>query len=86
MMKKTTGLLAIAATALLTACTYQENNTIDQKDVNAGNDYVYAHPDSMARQRKVQYPVNSENEVRAMEIQEKLYGSTGLNGSNVVKE
>ena len=85
-MKKTTGLLAVAATVLMTACTYQKNNTIDQKDVNAGNDYVYAHPDSTARQRKVQYPVNSENEVRAMEIQEKLYGSTGLNGSNIVKE
>lgn len=85
-MKKTTGLLAVAATVLMTACTYQKNNTIDQKDVNAGNDYVYAHPDSMARQRKVQYPVNSENEVRAMEIQEKLYGTTGFNGSNVVKE
>ena len=86
MMKKTTGLLAVAATVLMTACTYQKNNTIDQKDLNAGNDYVYAHPDSMARQRKVQYPVNSENEVRAMEIQEKLYGTTGFNGSNVVKE
>lgn len=85
-MKKTTGLLAVAATVLMTACTYQKNNTIDQKDVNAGNNYVYAHPDSMARQRKVQYPVNSENEVRAMEIQEKLYGTTGFNGSNVVKE
>lgn len=85
-MKKTTGLLAVAATVLMTACTYQKNNTIDQKDVNSGNDYVYAHPDSMARQRKVQYPVNSENEVRAMEIQEKLYGTTGFNGSNVVKE
>ena len=85
-MKKTTGLLAVAATVLMTACTYQKNNTIDQKDVNAGNDYVYAHPDSIARQRKVQYPVNSENEVRAMEIQEKLYGTTGFNGSNVVKE
>jgi len=73
-MKKNVGLLAIAATMLATACTYQKNNRIEQKDVNAGNDYVYANPDSMARQRKVQYTPNSENEVRAMEIQEKLYG------------
>lgn len=75
-MKKNLGFLAIAATVLMTACTYQKNNRIDQNDVNAGNDYVYAHPDSMARQRKVQYTANSENEVRAMEIQEKLYGTT----------
>ena len=74
-MKKNIGFLAIATTVMMTACTYQKNNRIEQKDVNAGNDYVYAHPDSMARQRKVQYTANSENEVRAMEIQEKLYGS-----------
>lgn len=85
-MKKNIGILAIAATVLMTACTYQKNNTIKQKDVNAGNDFVYANPDSMARQRKVQYTPNSENEVRAMEIQEILYGTTGFNGSNVVKE
>ncbi len=76
-MKKSVGFLAIAVTVLMSACTYQKNNRYEQKDVNAGNDYVYAHPDSMARQRKVQYTANSENEVRAMEIQEKLYGSTG---------
>lgn len=76
-MKKNTGFLAIAATVLMTACTYQNNNRIEQKDVNAGNDYVYGHPDSTARQRKVQYTANSENEVRAMEIQEKLYGDSG---------
>ncbi len=85
-MKKNIALLAVAATMLLSACTYQKNNTIEQKDVNAGNDFVYAHPDSTARQRKVQYTANSENEIRAMEIQEKLYGTTGFNGSNVVKE
>lgn len=85
-MKKNIGFLAIVASVLMTACTYQKNNTIDQKDVNAGNDFVYGNPDSMARQRKVQYTANSENEVRAMEIQEKLYGTTGTNGSNVVAE
>lgn len=63
------------ATVLMTACSYQKNNRIDQKDVNEGNPYVYGHPDSMARQRKVQYTPNSENEVRAMEIQEILHGS-----------
>jgi hypothetical protein len=72
-MKKNVGFLAIAFTLLLTACTYQKNNRIDQKDVNEGNDRVYAHPDSTARQRKVQYAPDSENEVRAMEIQEILY-------------
>lgn len=76
-MKKNIGFLAIVATVLMTACTYQKTNRIEQKDVNAGNDYVYGHPDSMARQRKVQYTANSENEVRAMEIQEKLYGDSG---------
>ncbi|ADQ17701.1 hypothetical protein [Leadbetterella byssophila] len=72
-MKKNVGFLALALTLLVSACTYQKNNRIDQKDVNEGNDYVYGHPDSTARQRKVQYTPDSENEVRAMEIQEKLY-------------
>lgn len=74
-MKKSVGFLAIVATVLMTACSYQKNNRIGQKDVNEGNAYVYGHPDSTARQRKVQYTPNSENEVRAMEIQEILHGS-----------
>ena len=82
-MKKNVGFLAIVATVLMTACTYQKNNRIEQKDVNAGNDYVYGHPDSMARQRKVQYTPNSENEVRAMEIQEILYGGTANEADSV---
>lgn len=85
-MKKSLGFIAIAVTVLTTACTYQNNNRYKQKDLNAGNDYVYANPDSMARQRKLQYEAKSENAVRAMEIQEKLYGTTGKNGSNIVKE
>lgn len=75
-MKRNIGFLAIAATLLMTACTYQKNNRIDQKDVNAGNPYVYGVPGEEARQRKMQYTPNPENEVRAMEIQEMLYGNT----------
>ena len=79
------GFLVIVATLLVTSCTYQNNNTIDQKDLNAGSEYVYGlGPDSMARQRKVQYEPVSENEVRAMEIQDVLYGETGNDGTNSV--
>lgn len=85
-MKKSLGLLAFAFTILVTGCTYQTTNRYEQKDVNAGNDYVYAHPDSMARQRKFEYEPNSENELRAMEIEDKLFGSTGKNGSNIAKQ
>lgn len=85
-MKKSLGILAAAVTILVTGCTYQTTNRYDQKDVNAGNDYVYAHPDSMARQRKMQYEPNSDNELRVMEIEDVLFGSTGKDGSNIAKQ
>lgn len=75
-MRKHFGAILVLTLLGLTACTYQKTNKIEQDDVNAGNDFVYGHPDSTARQRKVQYTPNPENEVRAMEIQEKLYGAS----------
>lgn len=84
-MKKKIGFLAIVATVLVTSCTYQKNNRIEQKDVNAGSEYVYGlGPDSMARQRKLQYEPKTENAVRAAAIQETLYGKNGNDGSNSV--
>lgn len=55
--------------------TTKKNNTIKQKDLRAGDEYVYGvHPDSAARQTKNKYTAKPENEVRAAKIREKLYG------------
>ncbi|MGK0139444.1 MAG: outer membrane protein assembly factor BamE (lipoprotein component of BamABCDE complex), partial [Algoriphagus sp.] len=40
-MKKISFLLFLAATALLSSCDYQKNNTIKQDDVNEGNERIY---------------------------------------------
>lgn len=77
-------ILAIAAIALLaTACDYQKNNTIKQKDFNEDDKYVYGvHPDSAARQTKNKYTAKPENEVRANKIREKLFNdSTNAQGN-----
>lgn len=62
-------LLAIAA-----SCTYQKNNTIAQDDENLGNERVYGvHPDSTAKQLKVEYPSKPELGAKAVEIKDKWY-------------
>lgn len=84
-MKKNLGLLVIAAAVFVTSCTYQKNNRIDQKDLDAGSEYVYGNgPDSMARQRKVQYTANPENDAKVNKIRSILYGNNGIDGSNSV--
>jgi hypothetical protein len=77
-------ILAIAVIALLaTACNYQKNNTIKQKDVDEGDQYVYGvHPDSAARQTKNKYAVKPAYEVKANQIREKLFNdSTNAQGN-----
>ena len=72
---KLKNLLPIVALAFVaTACDYQKNNRIKQKDVQAGNEYVYGvHPDSAAAQTKNTYTAKPELEVRANAIREKLF-------------
>ena len=66
-------LLVFGIALLATACDYQKNNTIKQKDVNAGDEYVYGvHPDSAAAQTKIKYEAKPELEQRTMKIREKL--------------
>jgi hypothetical protein len=77
-------ILTIAAIALLaTACNYQKNNTIKQRDVSEGDQYVYGvHPDSAARQTKNKYAAKPAYEVKANEIREKLFNdSTNAQGN-----
>ncbi|MFN8347208.1 MAG: hypothetical protein U0X91_19555 [Spirosomataceae bacterium] len=67
---------ALLVTVSLASCKYQKNNTIDQPDVRAGDEYVYGvHPDSAARQTKIKYTAKPELEQRTNAIREKLYGS-----------
>lgn len=74
-MKKISFLLFLAATALLSSCNYQKNNTIKQKDLNEGNERVYGDgPNAPARQLAKQYEATPEEIARAAALREKLYG------------
>jgi hypothetical protein len=83
-MMKLKNLLPIAALALMaTACDYQKNNTIKQKDFNEGNTYVYGvHPDSAAAQMKNTYTAKPELELKANAIREKLFAGKSINKGN----
>jgi hypothetical protein len=72
---KLKSLLPVLAIALVaTACDYQKNNRIKQKDVREGSEYVYGvHPDSAAAQSKIKYAAKPELEVRTNAIREKLF-------------
>lgn len=72
---KLKSLLPVLAIALVaTACDYQKNNRIKQKDVREGDEHVYGvHPDSVAAQSKVKYTAKPELEVRTNAIREKLF-------------
>ncbi|MEN9386138.1 MAG: hypothetical protein RLZZ185_879 [Bacteroidota bacterium] len=81
---KLKNLLPIVALAFVaTACDYQKNNRIKQKDVQAGNEYVYGvHPDSAAAQTKNTYTAKPELEVRANAIREKLFQGKEISKGN----
>ena len=76
-------LSVVAITLLATACDYQKNNTIKQRDVDEGDQYVYGvHPDSAARQTKNKYAPKPAYEVKANKIREKLFNdSTNAQGN-----
>ncbi|TLU97956.1 hypothetical protein [Dyadobacter luticola] len=74
----------VAGVALLSSCNYQKYNTIEQKDVNKGNQYVYGvSPDSLPRQMSYKYDPKPELDTRVNDIRAKLYGGSG---SAVVKQ
>jgi thymidylate synthase len=81
---KLKNILPIAALALMaTACDYQKNNTIKQKDLNAGETHVYGvHPDSAAAQMKNTYKAKPELELKANAIREKLFAGKSINKGN----
>jgi hypothetical protein len=81
---KLKNLLPIVAIALVaTACDYQKNNRIKQKDVRSGDEYVYGvHPDSAAVQSKNTYTAKPELEVRANAIREKLFQGKEISKGN----
>ncbi len=77
-------ILAIASFALLaTACDYQKNNTIKQRDLAEGDQYVYGvHPDSAARQTKNKYAAKPALELKANALRNKLFNdSTNAQGN-----
>ncbi len=80
-LKNLLPIVAIAFVAI--ACDYQKNNRIKQKDVQAGNEYVYGvHPDSAAAQTKNTYTAKPELEVRANAIREHLFQGKEISKGN----
>lgn len=73
----------VTVVLLATACDYQKNNTIKQRDLNENDQYVYGvHPDSAARQTKNKYAAKPAYEVKANQIREKLFNdSTNAQGN-----
>ena len=82
-MKLTNLLSIVAILAVATSCDYQKNNTIKQKDVRKGDEYVYGvHPDSAAVQSQLKYDAKPELEVKANAIREKLFKGKAINQGN----
>jgi LmbE family N-acetylglucosaminyl deacetylase len=82
-MKLTNLLSLVAILAVATSCDYQKNNTIKQRDVRKGDEYVYGvHPDSAAAQSKLKYDAKPELEVKANAIREKLFKGKAINQGN----
>lgn len=82
-MKLTNLLSLVAILAVATSCDYQKNNTIKQKDVRKGDEYVYGiHPDSAAVQSQLKYDAKPELEVKANAIREKLFKGKAINQGN----
>ena len=82
-MKLTNLLSLVAVLAVATSCDYQKNNTIKQKDVRKGDEYVYGvHPDSAAVQSQLKYDAKPELEVKANAIREKLFKGKAINQGN----
>ena len=82
-MKLTNLLSLVAILVVATSCDYQKNNTIKQKDVRKGDEYVYGvHPDSAAVQAKLTYDAQPELEVKANAIREKLFKGKAINQGN----
>lgn len=78
-MKNYRIIIFAASTLMVTACTYQKNNRIEQDDVNKDNQEVYGvSPDSSAKQLKNVYTAKPENEQRVNAIREKLYGKAAV--------
>lgn len=74
MLKKLSLLSLVCAALAVSSCSYQKNNRIDQDDVNAGNERIYGvHPDSTARQLKLEYTSKPELGAKAVEIREKWF-------------
>ena len=71
-------ILFIASLAILaTACDYQKNNKIKQRDLGEGDEYVYGvHPDSAARQSKNKYTAKPALELKANAIRNKLFNDS----------
>jgi hypothetical protein len=83
MKRKIVLLSTILVASLMSACTYQKSNNIDQDDYRAGDKYVYGvHPDSAAAQTKNVYTAKPELEARTAAIREKMFGAGSINQGN----
>ena len=73
-MKRISVLLLFIVAVAATSCDYQKNNTIVQDVPNEGNERIYGvHPDSAARQLKLEYPEKPELQKTANDLRDKLF-------------
>jgi len=76
------GLLVLAVVSLA-SCDYQRYNSIRQRDLRYGDQYVYGpHPDSAAIQSNYKYTARPELEQRTAKIRQKLFGGTSIAQGN----
>lgn len=83
-MKRNTLLLSsILVVALMSGCTYQKSNNIEQSDYRQGDKYIYGvHPDSAAAQTKNVYKSKPELDARTAAIRDKMFGAGSINQGN----
>lgn len=67
--------LLIGLVVAASACGSKYNST-DQKDPNAGSEYVYGNIDGPPLQANNNYPADADAAARANKIREKMFGDT----------
>ena len=83
MKRNILSITVLISSLLLCSCKYQANNKNVQKDVRLGDTYVYGvHPDSAARQSKINYTPNPDLEKRTNALRDKMFGAGSINEGN----
>ena len=75
-LKKNWQTLVLVSFLVSTSACGSKYNSIDQKDPNAGSEYVYGNIDGPPIQANNNYPADADAAARAAKIREKMFGDT----------